>query len=137
VLDDFSRYIVTWRLGPTMSASDVTATLDQTLAASGLDHITVTQRPRLLSDNGSQSYTAMFSEPSANRPCQAPTLIVFQPNFVGDCAAMAIFEVMLALTPSPRSGARCAPIAAFNPGVPDGNIARDGASGVAARALAA
>ena len=57
VLDDFSRYIVAWRLGPTMCASDVTATLDQALAASGLDHITVTQRPRLLSDNGS-SYVA-------------------------------------------------------------------------------
>jgi putative transposase len=40
-----------------MSASDVTATLEQALAASGLDHITVTQRPRLLSDNGS-SYIA-------------------------------------------------------------------------------
>jgi RNA-directed DNA polymerase len=57
VLDDFSRYIVTWRLGPTMCASDVTATLDQALAASGLDHITVAHRPRLLSDNGS-SYVA-------------------------------------------------------------------------------
>src|SRR5580700_524624 len=45
VLDDFSRYIVTWRLGSTMCASDVTATLDQALAASGLDHITITQRP--------------------------------------------------------------------------------------------
>jgi putative transposase len=57
VLDDFSRYIVTWRLGPTMCASDVTATLDQALTASGLDHINVKQRPRLLSDNGS-SYVA-------------------------------------------------------------------------------
>jgi putative transposase len=57
VLDDFSRYIVAWRLGPTMGASDVTATLDQALAASGLDHITVAHRPRLLSDNGS-SYVA-------------------------------------------------------------------------------
>ncbi len=35
VLDDFSRYIVAWRLGPTMCASDVTATLDQALAALG------------------------------------------------------------------------------------------------------
>ena len=57
VLDDFSRYIVAWRLGPTMCASDVTATLDQALAASGLDRIAVTQRPRLLSDYGS-SYVA-------------------------------------------------------------------------------
>jgi putative transposase len=57
VLDDFSRYIVAWRLGPTMCASDVTATLDQALAASGFNHITVAHRPRLLSDNGS-SYKA-------------------------------------------------------------------------------
>ena len=40
-----------------MCASDVTATLAQALAASGLDHVTVMQRPRLLSDNGS-SYVA-------------------------------------------------------------------------------
>ena len=58
VLDDFSQYIVAWRLGPpTMCVSDVTATLDQALAASGLNHVTVVQRPRLLSDNGS-SYVA-------------------------------------------------------------------------------
>ena len=57
VLDDFSRYIVAWRLGPTMCASDVTATLDQALAGSGLDSATVVQRPRLLSDNGA-SYVA-------------------------------------------------------------------------------
>jgi putative transposase len=57
VLDDFSRYIVAWRLGPTMCASDVTATLDQALAASGLNSATVVQRPRLLSDNGA-SYVA-------------------------------------------------------------------------------
>src|ERR1039457_7348001 len=48
VLDDFSRFIVAWRLGPTMCASDVTATLDRALAASGLDRINVAHRPRLL-----------------------------------------------------------------------------------------
>src|ERR1700710_1906702 len=52
VLDDFSSYIVAWPLGPTMCASDVTATLDQALAASGLDSVTVVHRPRLLDDNG-------------------------------------------------------------------------------------
>jgi RNA-directed DNA polymerase len=57
ILDDFSRYIVAWRLGPTMCASDVTATVDQARAASGLDSATVVQRPRLLSDNGA-SYVA-------------------------------------------------------------------------------
>ena len=54
---DFSRYVVAWRLGPTMCSSDVTATLDQALTASGLDHITAAHWPRLLSDNGS-SYAA-------------------------------------------------------------------------------
>jgi hypothetical protein len=53
--------------------------------------------------------------------------------------AMAIFEVMLALTfPSLRSGARYAPMAALNLRcVPAGNVARDGASGLAASALVA
>jgi len=46
VLDDFSRYIVAWRLGPTMCASDVTATLDQALAASGLDYVNIKRRFR-------------------------------------------------------------------------------------------
>jgi transposase InsO family protein len=53
VLDDFSRYIVAWKLCATMRADDVTARLDLALSASGLDHVTVTHRPRLLSDNGS------------------------------------------------------------------------------------
>jgi putative transposase len=57
VLDDFSRFIVAWKLCATMKAQDVTATLDLALAASGLDQMTVVRRPRLLSDNGA-SYVA-------------------------------------------------------------------------------
>ena len=57
VLDDFSRYIVTWKLCTTMKASDVTDTLTMALEASGLDSMNVIHRPRLLSDNGS-SYIA-------------------------------------------------------------------------------
>jgi len=57
VLDDFSRYIVAWKLCATMQASDVTETLDLALAASGLDQVKVVHRPRLLTDNGS-SYIA-------------------------------------------------------------------------------
>ncbi len=52
VLDDFSRYIIAWRLGPTMGASDVTETLDQALAITSIDRVQVKHRPRLLSDNG-------------------------------------------------------------------------------------
>ena len=53
VLDDFSRFIVAWKLCATMKAKHVTATLDLALATSGLDQMTVVHRPRLLSDNGS------------------------------------------------------------------------------------
>ena len=57
ILDDYSRYVIAWKLCTTMKASDVTDTLELALAASGLDSATVRHRPRLLSDNGS-SYIA-------------------------------------------------------------------------------
>jgi len=57
VLDDFSRYIVAWKLCTTMAATDVTETLEIALQASGLDQASTDQRPRLLSDNG-PSYIA-------------------------------------------------------------------------------
>jgi transposase InsO family protein len=53
VLDDFSRYIIAWKLCTTMTAGDVTETLTLALEASGLAKATVVHRPRLLSDNGS------------------------------------------------------------------------------------
>ncbi len=52
VLDDFSRYIVAWKLCSGMAASDVTMTLDLALQRSGLDKLDIKRRPRLLSDNG-------------------------------------------------------------------------------------
>jgi len=57
VLDDFSRYIIAWKLCTNMRAEDVTDTLDRALAASGCDSATVLHKPRLLSDNG-PSYIA-------------------------------------------------------------------------------
>jgi putative transposase len=53
VLDDFSRYILAWKLTPTMSANDVQDTLLMALAFTGMDQALVQHRPRLLSDNGS------------------------------------------------------------------------------------
>jgi len=53
ILDDYSRYIIAWKLCTTMKASDVTDTLDLALQASGCDQATVLHKPRLLSDNGS------------------------------------------------------------------------------------
>ena len=52
VLDDFSRYIIAWRLTPTLGATDVQDTLDQAIAVTGVDGVPVRHRPRLLSDNG-------------------------------------------------------------------------------------
>ncbi len=52
VLDDYSRYIVSWKLTKSMAAGDVKATLDNALATTGVDQVKVRHRPRLLSDNG-------------------------------------------------------------------------------------
>jgi len=52
VLDDFSRYIIAWKLTSTMGTADVTETLDRALAVTGVDQAQVKHRPRLLSDNG-------------------------------------------------------------------------------------
>lgn len=57
ILDDYSRYIVGWKLCGTMRVEDVTDTLDIALAASGCASAKVLHKPRLLSDNGS-SYIA-------------------------------------------------------------------------------
>jgi transposase InsO family protein len=52
ILDDYSRYVIAWKLCTTMKASDVTETLTLALATTGLDAADVRHRPRLLSDNG-------------------------------------------------------------------------------------
>ncbi|MBA4228214.1 MAG: IS3 family transposase [Hyphomonas sp.] len=52
VLDDFSRYIIAWKLCAGMATSDVQDTLNLALQASGLGTANVVHRPRLLSDNG-------------------------------------------------------------------------------------
>src|SRR5690606_12488510 len=71
VLDDFSRYIIAWKLCTNMRAEDVTDTLDLALEASGCDSATVLHKPRLLSDNG-PSYIAgdggIYRGPE-NEPC--------------------------------------------------------------------
>ena len=52
ILDDFSRYIIAWKLCTTMKTEDVTDTLEIALQASGLEQANVAHKPRLLSDNG-------------------------------------------------------------------------------------
>jgi transposase InsO family protein len=52
ILDDYSRFILAWRLCQGMSADDVKLTLDDAILFTGIRHATVVCRPRLLSDNG-------------------------------------------------------------------------------------
>ena len=62
ILDDFSRYIIAWKLCTTMKAGDVTDTLELALQASGCDQANVIHRPRLLSDNGSSYISGDLAE---------------------------------------------------------------------------
>ena len=52
ILDDYSRYILAWRLAPTMGSHDVEETLKLAMVETHLTHIKIKHRPRLLSDNG-------------------------------------------------------------------------------------
>ena len=52
ILDDFSRYIIAWKLTQTMSADDVKDTLEMAIKVSGVDKVKLRHKPRLLSDNG-------------------------------------------------------------------------------------
>ena len=62
ILDDYSRYIIAWKLCTTMKAEDVTDTLDLALKASGCDSGRVKHKPRLFSDNGSSYISGDLAE---------------------------------------------------------------------------
>jgi putative transposase len=62
ILDDFSRYIIAWKLCTTMKATDVTDTLNLALEVSGCDDARVLHKPRLLSDNGSSYISAELAD---------------------------------------------------------------------------
>ena len=62
ILDDYSRYIIAWKLCTTMKAEDVTDTLKLALKASGCDRARVNHKPRLLSDNGSSYISADLAD---------------------------------------------------------------------------
>jgi transposase InsO family protein len=62
VLDDYSSYILAWKLCDGMTANDVSDTLTLALEASGLETANVHHRPRLLSDNGPSYVSAELKE---------------------------------------------------------------------------
>lgn len=52
ILDDYSRYIIAWKLYTTMATTDVKDLLDIAVERTGIQQVAVQHRPRLLSDNG-------------------------------------------------------------------------------------
>ena len=52
VLDDYSRYVISWKLFTRMSAGDVKEILDMAIEKSEITGVKVKYRPRLLTDNG-------------------------------------------------------------------------------------
>ena len=52
VMDDYSRYILAWRLSASMTSTDIMETLNMARAQAGIDRVRVHYKPRLLSDNG-------------------------------------------------------------------------------------
>ena len=62
ILDDYSRYIIAWKLCTNMRAEDVTDTLDLALQASGCDQVHAVHKPRPLSDNGSSYVSGDLAE---------------------------------------------------------------------------
>jgi putative transposase len=52
ILDDYSRYIIDWKLYTTMETEDVKDLLERAIVLTGVEHVAVCYRPRLLSDNG-------------------------------------------------------------------------------------
>jgi len=60
ILDDFSRYVVAWKLCTTMKVHDVTETLNLALEASGCDSVKASQV--IIASN--QSYSEGVMEPS-------------------------------------------------------------------------
>jgi len=64
ILDDYSRYIIAWKLCTTMKAKDVTDTLDLALEASCCNQAKVVNKPRLLSERAIKG--AIGSSPMAS-----------------------------------------------------------------------
>ncbi|GLQ28816.1 transposase [Sulfitobacter pacificus] len=62
ILDDYSRYIIAWKLCTNMRTEDVTDTLDLALQVSRCDQVHVLHKPRLLSDNGSSYVSGELAE---------------------------------------------------------------------------
>ena len=62
VLDDYSRYILSYTLSTTMKAQDAEKTLKIALAKAEIEKVKVYHKPRLLSDNGPAYHSADLAQ---------------------------------------------------------------------------
>jgi putative transposase len=83
VLDDFSRYILAWKLTTGMAHEDVQNTLDLARAATGIERVAVKHRPRLLSDNGPAYVSSELAEYLQTHGMQHPRGQPFHPMTQG------------------------------------------------------
>jgi transposase InsO family protein len=62
VMDDYSRYILAWRLCRGMSTGEAQETIEEAVHFTGVRHVRIIDRPRLLSDNGPCYVSKAFEE---------------------------------------------------------------------------
>ena len=62
VMDDYSRYILAWRLCTGMSTDEAKGTLEEAIQFTGVRHVSIINHPRLLSDNGPCYVSKAFEE---------------------------------------------------------------------------
>ena len=62
VMDDYSRFILAWKLQRDMAADSLIEVLQEAVDATGMDEVTVEDRTKLLSDNGPGYVSRAFRE---------------------------------------------------------------------------
>ncbi|MFC1968143.1 IS3 family transposase [Chloroflexota bacterium] len=62
VMDDYSRYILAWKLQKDMSANSLIEVIQEAVDATGMTEVPVEDRTRLLSDNGAGYVSRTFRE---------------------------------------------------------------------------
>jgi len=62
VMDDYSRFILAWKLQKDMSANSLIEVVQEAVDATGMTEVPVEDRTRLLSDNGSGYVSGTFRE---------------------------------------------------------------------------
>ena len=76
ILDDFSRYIIAWKLCTTMRADDVTDTLQLALTASGCDSARINRYVRFEGNSHGKRHTTQSLAITAANPRRAPRTIL-------------------------------------------------------------